>query len=258
MKKWKIRIIPEKSQAFQFSRISTLQNKRLKVENIVPDWKENAKYLEVGFHSKLIWNSHKHQMVDQKDSSLSVFQQKQQTKPHDQACDVLNRCNACHRMRFGGKGSNSKNKYGDVETCPTKNIRQIGNAPWYIRNRKIRQDLNVDTIKSQVRRWNNILLEKIEDIPYTILKTALFYDPTWAYINNIWTRQILVHTRTTTKEATGTLQTKKIESSREVFSHMQPFIINTFLKQTTRITTVLDWQFFHRSNSESFDISVSL
>lgn len=60
-----------------------------------------------------------------------------------------------------------------LEVAQQKIMRQIFSATCYVHNRQIRHHLKLDTTESEVRRLNNILLEKIEDHINITLKAAL-------------------------------------------------------------------------------------
>jgi hypothetical protein len=45
----------------------------------------------------------------------------------------------------------------------SKTLRSILNAPWYINNHRMHEDLQVNTVLSEIKKWNTKYLRKLEN-----------------------------------------------------------------------------------------------
>jgi hypothetical protein len=64
-------------------------------------------------------------------------------------------------IQLRGPGSNS-----NIETpkrFQSKTLRSILNAPWHVKNHRIHEDLQMNTVLSETEKWNTKYLRKLEN-----------------------------------------------------------------------------------------------
>jgi hypothetical protein len=57
--------------------------------------------------------------------------------------------------------SNSNNEI--LQRFQSKTLRSIVNAPWYINNHRIHEDLQMNTVLSKIKEWNTKYLRILEN-----------------------------------------------------------------------------------------------
>jgi hypothetical protein len=62
--------------------------------------------------------------------------------------------------------SNSNTKI--PQRFQSNTLRSILNAPWYINNHRIHEDLQMNTVLSEIKKWNTNYLRKLENHTNTL------------------------------------------------------------------------------------------
>jgi hypothetical protein len=62
-------------------------------------------------------------------------------------------------IQLGGTASNSKIEI--LQRFQSKTLRSILNAPWYINTHRIHEDLQMNTVLSDIKKWNTKCLRKL-------------------------------------------------------------------------------------------------
>jgi hypothetical protein len=63
-------------------------------------------------------------------------------------------------IQLWGTASNSNIEI--LQRFQSKTLRSILNAPWYINNHRIHEDLQMNTVLSEIKKWNTKYLRKLE------------------------------------------------------------------------------------------------
>jgi hypothetical protein len=64
-------------------------------------------------------------------------------------------------MEFSYGGQPPIPKFEILQSFQSKTIRSILNAPWYINNHRIHEDLQMNTVLSEIKKWNTKYLRKL-------------------------------------------------------------------------------------------------
>jgi hypothetical protein len=51
----------------------------------------------------------------------------------------------------------------EIQRFQSKAVRSILNPPWYIYNRRVHEDLQMNTVLSEIKKWNTEYLRKLEN-----------------------------------------------------------------------------------------------
>jgi hypothetical protein len=65
-------------------------------------------------------------------------------------------------IQLWGTASNSNIEI--LQRFQSKTLRAILNASWYINNSRIHEDLQINTVKSEIKKWSGKYLNKLEKI----------------------------------------------------------------------------------------------
>ena len=60
-------------------------------------------------------------------------------------------------------GTASNSNIDILERYQSKTLRQITNAPWYVTNKSIRNDLNISTVQNEIRTASERYLQRLSD-----------------------------------------------------------------------------------------------
>jgi hypothetical protein len=74
-------------------------------------------------------------------------------------------------IQLWGKASNSNTEI--LQRFQSKTLRVIPNAPWYINNSWIHEDRQINTVKSEIKKWSEKYLNKLENYPNTLAVNLL-------------------------------------------------------------------------------------
>lgn len=182
LQKWKIKINPNKTQATIFSR----QRSRRPPEPIVLEgtripWGDTLKYLGVLLDKKLTWGPHLTSTIQKcnqafgalypligKKSKLNIKNKllllKQVIRPKAlYGCVAWCQAAKSHRRK--------------VQTLQNKILRAIVNAPWYVRNVDLHEDLRVETTYQAVKKQQETLFANIANHSNPLIRRLFNHPP---------------------------------------------------------------------------------
>lgn len=165
---------------FIFQKIIDDPTEEIKVENQTIPWKPTAKYLGIWFDKRLTWNPHTHQIADKLDPTLPQIYLNICRKSK---LDTRNKLNLYKALilpiiLYANTvwGHTSKTNLHKIESFHNKILRIIYNGGWYIRNKQIRRELIMKTIKEEIIRRNQSQLNNFINHPNNTLTDQLLYD----------------------------------------------------------------------------------
>lgn len=179
--KWKIKINCKKTQAILFTRKRIIPDTGpIFINNTAIEWSEVVKYLGVFLDRKLLFKTHiERTLVKANTAKSQVF------------------CLICKNSKMNIKNKlliyklyirpillyasptwciASKTNLNKLQTFQNKILRLILNAPWFIRNIQIHNDLQIKTIKEEITCHTQKLYEKSTNHINPLVTNSLSYE----------------------------------------------------------------------------------
>ena len=171
LKKWRIKVNENKSKHIVF----TLRKENcppVTLNNIRLTEVEHVKYLGLTLDKKLTWKNHiwcKRQQMELKVRKLNWVLGK------NSKLSLANKITLYKVMvkpiwTYGIQlwGTSSTSNIEILERFQSKTLRRIVNAPWFVSNRTIRDDLKIPTVKEEITRLSKIYQEKLNRHPNSL------------------------------------------------------------------------------------------
>jgi hypothetical protein len=127
--------------------------------------KNEVKYLGMHLDGRLTWAKH----IETKRKQLNLKVKQMHWLLRRPALSIENklllykavlRLIWTYGIQLWGTASNSNIKI--LQRFQSKTLRSILNAPWYIKNHRIHEDLQLNTVLSKIEKWNTKYLRKLE------------------------------------------------------------------------------------------------
>lgn len=181
----RLQINPDKSQLIHFSKKFTHPNNdrpedQIKINHQIIKWQNTVKYLGITFDSKLTWRPHLKTIATkahQRFIALYPYLNKN-SKLNTKTKTRLYKACIQPIMLYASTvwGQAAKTNINLIEIQQNKILRSIHNAPWYIRNNKIRKELGIKTIISTIKTRNRKKMEEYAKHHNPTLRDRLSYD----------------------------------------------------------------------------------
>lgn len=179
--KWKIKINATKCKPILFTRRKQVTNQKIDVNDISLNWNETVKYLGIRFDKKLNWSCHIQQVIDKietKFGMLSPFLNRRSKMNYNNKILLYKqiiRPTALYGSAVWGTVALSHLRL--LDTSQNKMLRNMANAPWYVRNQQIREDFKIKTISHEIKKRNKLIIQALNNHTNPLLREALSYDP---------------------------------------------------------------------------------
>lgn len=156
-KKWRIQINETKSIHINFTNKTRLNKYvSIKINNKVVPYSNTAKYLGMNLDAKLKWKEH----IKKKRKELNIRYKKiywmlgRKSQMSTQSKLLLYNQILKPLWTYGAQlwGCASKTSIKEIQTFQNKVLRDIVGAPWYVRNDNLHRDLNIPTVKEEIKR----------------------------------------------------------------------------------------------------------
>lgn len=173
-KKWKVEINADKTQAIIFTNKRKPPRKKLRVGTKEINWAKKVKYLGVVYDKKLIWKEHiqeTHKKGRALMAQLYPLIGRKSKMPLKTKLLLYNQIIVPGMLYSAPAWGNAK-KYNlhKIQVIQNKCLRTITNAPWFVRNKQLHEDLNVKTIHTRIEDMNKNLLEKVAQSKNALVK----------------------------------------------------------------------------------------
>lgn len=179
--RWKIKINATKSKAILFSKKLRGPDERITIEDTELIWEPAATYLGLEMDKKLIWKQHT------KKSLQKARRQKQQLYPlinRNSTLDLktktlLYKSFILPVILYASPAwaTISKTNISTLQSFQNITLRQIANAPWFVRNSTLHRDLKVLPIENQIKNQTQKQYDIAADHPNILLRNATTYNP---------------------------------------------------------------------------------
>lgn len=179
--KWKIKINSTKTKAILFNK--NIRNPTIGpifIENQPIQWTESAKYLGITMDRKLLFRDHITNVINKaktvkrqlycligRNSKLNLRLKVQIYKQYIRPILLYSSPTWCCAANTHVK---------KIQTLQNITLRQIVNAPWYIRNKDIHKDLKIRDIKDEIILSTEKLYSKAENHSNDLLRESLTYE----------------------------------------------------------------------------------
>lgn len=154
--KWKIQINHSKCEAKIFTLKRINNPKDLLINANVINWRKDAvKYLGLNLDTRLTWSQHINQKLNQCYSRLIQLYPIMNRKSHLRIdCSLLLYKSLLRPLATYACpvwGNTSKTNFRKLQTFQNKILRIIVNAPWYIRNQQLHEELKIPTVEAHIQ-----------------------------------------------------------------------------------------------------------
>lgn len=156
-KQWKIQLNEQKSIHINFTNKLLKDPPALDLNGTIVPYENNAKYLGMTLDAKLRWKEH----VKKKKAELGLkYRQHYWLIGRNSKLSISNKILIYNQIlkpvwlygiQLWGCASDSNIKC--IQTFQNKVLRNIVNAPWYIRNSDLHRDLRIPTVKEEIKRF---------------------------------------------------------------------------------------------------------
>ncbi|KAG5895751.1 hypothetical protein JTB14_029521 [Gonioctena quinquepunctata] len=155
---WKIKLNPEKTQAISMGRKRSNPERGVTISGREIEWSEQVKYLGVTLDRRLTRRPHVNIVRDKIVKKICALYPLINRKSK---LSLENKF-TIHKMMFrpvilyasAAWGQICRSSIGILERAQMRVLRMITNAPWYVRNDRILEDLNLPSIRSIIRERN--------------------------------------------------------------------------------------------------------
>jgi hypothetical protein len=156
-KKWKIKLNETKSIHIIFTNRKVAGPPSVNLDGVVVPYENTAKYLGMTLDAKLKWKAH----VEKKRAELGLkYRQLFWLLGRNSSMSIQNKIMIYNQIlkpvwMYGiqlwgcAKYSNTK----CIQTFQNKVLRNMVNAPWYVRNRDLHRDLGIPDVASEMKRF---------------------------------------------------------------------------------------------------------
>lgn len=178
-KKWRIKLNETKSAHVDFTNKRT-QHHPVRINDVQIPYENTAKYLGITLDAKLRWKAH----VKKKRQELELKYKKMQWLLGRQSkLSIQNKILLYNQIlkpvwSYGSQlwGCASESNIQIIQRFQNKVLRNIVDAPWYIRGSDIHKDLRIDTVKQtinkQARKHEERLLKHVNVEALQLLDTT--------------------------------------------------------------------------------------
>lgn len=155
-KRWKIKLNEAKSVHVNFTLKKIENPPNVTLNNIVVPLENKAKYLGMTLDAKLHWKEHvkiKRKELDLKYRDLYWLIGRNSTLSISNKTLIYNQVLKpvwCYGIQIFGCAKATH--LSSIQTFQNKVLRNVVNAPWYVRNSDIHRDLKVPFVKDEVRK----------------------------------------------------------------------------------------------------------
>lgn len=155
-KQWRIKLNELKSIYVIFTNKKITEPLSLNINGMIVPHELNAKYLGMTLDAKLRWKTH----VKKKRAELGLkYRQHYWLLGRNSKLSVYNKIVIYNQVLkpvwlYGIQlwGCASDNNIKCIQTFQNKVLRNIVNAPWYVRNKDLHRDLGIPTVKEEIKR----------------------------------------------------------------------------------------------------------
>lgn len=154
---WKIKLNELKSIHVNFTNKRLVNPPSLDINGTIVPYENNAKYLGMTLDAKLRWKEH----VKKKRTELGLkYRQHYWLLGRNSKLTIDNKILIYNQIlkpvwlygiQLWGCARNSNIK--PIQTFQNKVLRNIVDAPWYVRNSDLHRDLNIPTVKDEIKRF---------------------------------------------------------------------------------------------------------
>lgn len=179
--RWRIKINPDKTTAIYFSKKRNIRYPVLKFGNVNVKWESTGTYLGLTLDSKMTWAQHIAKASNKGKAAQAQLMPLLGKKSKMNLTNKVFLYKAIIRpaMLYGCEiwGGAAKTHLKKLQVLQNKILRCITNAPWFMRNRQLHDDLQVEKIKIYIREKALKLYERAEAAENPEIKNLGDYDP---------------------------------------------------------------------------------
>jgi len=177
MDKWKIKINPNKSVAVPFGFKQQVPSINVNINNVSLEWDNEVKYLGIIFDRRLSWTPHIDYSIQKVRATKRTLYPFLARNSHLNLRNKLLMYNLIPKqiMLYGSTvwGQTCNRNLKRLEAQQSILLRQIVDAPWFVRNTAIRRDLKTPTLRDELTSRNRKMLSSFLNHP----NRKLQYDP---------------------------------------------------------------------------------
>ncbi|KAG5895938.1 hypothetical protein JTB14_016340 [Gonioctena quinquepunctata] len=155
---WKIKLNPEKTQAISMGRKRSNPERGVTISGREIEWSEQVKYLGVTLDRRLTWRPHvnivRDKIVRKICAPYPLINRKSKLSLKNKVTIYKMMFRPVILYASAAWGQICRSSIGILERAQMRVLRMITNAPWYVRNNRILEDLNLPSNRSIIRERN--------------------------------------------------------------------------------------------------------